>query len=279
MHPSLELKRRKTDAVIASLDLAFSLKSMKRIQTIGVLGGMGPEATNRLCELITANTRVAKDQDHIPVVAYNNSRIPNRVEGVEGAGESPLPEMIRTARVLEDAGADVLLMPCNLAHFYLNELREAVRVPFLNMIEEAVKFTVETYAQERAAGLLASTPTVRSGLYEKEFQRCGWSVAVPDEDSQKRKVMEAIYGERGIKRGHKSEPARLLKSAASGLVERGARVIVAGCTEVSLVLAPDENYAYAVVDPLEILARAAIAVAGGALLTQTATPQASGAGR
>ncbi len=133
---------------------------MTCVLTIGVLGGMGPEATNRLCALITACTPATKDQDHIPVITYNNSLILERVGAVSGRTESPVPEIIRTARVLEKAGAEILLMPCNLAHHFIIEVQTSVNIPVLNMIEETVNFAVAHYPNLRNVGLLASTPTI-----------------------------------------------------------------------------------------------------------------------
>ena len=233
---------------------------MSKILTIGVLGGMGPEATNKLCELITANTVVSRDQDHIPVITYNNSRIPERVAAVrDGNAPSPVPEMSRTARVLERAGADLLLLPCNLAHFFIADVQASVRVPILNMIEETVNFTAEHYPQCRRVGLLASTPTIECGIYERAFGRHGTEVLAPGVADQAQKVMEAIYGSEGIKCGHKTGPRRLLQEAAEQLAARGAEVIIAGCTEVSLVLKSREDSPLDVIDPLEISARVAVA--------------------
>jgi aspartate racemase len=228
--------------------------------TIGILGGMGPEATNRLCALITAKTPARTDQEHIPVITYNNPRIPDRVAGVYGGGRSPVPELTRTARVLEDAGADLLLMPCNLAHFFIGEIQAAVRVPVLDIIAETVGFVVERHPHCRGAGLLASTPTIRCGLYEKSFRRHGVRVIAPDDEDQRRKVMGAIYGPEGIKSGRKEVPRALLKGAAEALVAAGADVIIAGCTEVPLVLTR-EDVSVPVVDPLEVVAGVAVRLA------------------
>lgn len=236
---------------------------MSKILTIGVLGGMGPEATNQLCALITANTDASRDQDHIPVITYNNARIPERVaaaRGVAGALD-PVPEMSRTAQVLELAGADLLLMPCNLAHFFIADVQSAVRIPILNMIEETVNYTVEKFPQCRRVGLLASTPTIECGIYERAFRKHDRELLVPDAAEQEEKVMKAIYGSEGIKGGRKTVPRRLLQDAAERLAERGAEVIIAGCTEVSLVLSP-ENSSLEVIDPLAIIARVAVARAG-----------------
>jgi aspartate racemase len=237
---------------------------MSKILTIGVLGGMGPEATNQLCALITANTAASRDQDHIPVITYNNARIPERVAAVRGdeGALDPVPEMRRTAQVLEGAGAELLVMPCNLAHFFIAGVQAAVRIPVLNMIEETVKYTVAKYPQRRRVGLLASTPTIECGIYERAFRKHDRELLVPDAGEQEDKVMKAIYGSEGIKGGQKTVPRRLLTDAAERLVERGAEVIIAGCTEVSLVLSP-ENSSFEVIDPLAIIARVAVARARG----------------
>ncbi len=230
---------------------------MRSISTIGVLGGMGPEATNRLCSLITEWTPARTDQEHIPVVTFNNSLIPPRVEAILGGGESPVPEMIRTARVLEEAGASLLVMPCNLAHYFIEELQSAVRVPILNMIEETVKFAISKYPGFRTAGLLASTPTIRHRLYEDSFARYQRAIVTPSESAQEAKVMLAIYGEHGIKSGHRSAPRALLIDAAQELIAQGAELIIAGCTEISLVLDADGAQC-PLIDPLEIVARVAV---------------------
>ena len=231
---------------------------MRSVSTIGVLGGMGPEATNRLCALITELTPARTDQEHIPVVTFNNSLIPPRVEAILGGGESPVPEMIRTARVLEEAGASLLVMPCNLAHYFIEEVQAGVRVPILNMIEETVKFAISKYPGFRTAGLLASTPTIKNRLYENSFARYQKAIVTPPESSQQEKVMPAIYGEHGIKSGHRSAPRALLMEAAEGLIAQGAELIIAGCTEISLVLDAD-GAGCPLIDPLETIARVAVA--------------------
>ena len=230
---------------------------MANFSTIGVLGGMGPEATNRLCALITALTPVTKDQDHIPVITYNNPQIPDRVTAVYGESESPVPEMIRTARVLERAGADLIVMPCNLAHFYLADVRAAIGVPVLNMVEETVRFTIENYPHCRKVGLIASTPTIACGIYEKAFLRHDRVLISPGEGEQEAKVMRAIYAPDGIKCGHKTGPRALLMEVGHSLVAGGAEVIIAGCTEVSLVIKQNSS-PFVVIDPVEVIAQVAV---------------------
>ena len=225
---------------------------------------MGPEATNQLCALITALTPVTRDQDHIPVITYNNPQIPDRVGAVRGESESPVPEMIRTARVLEQAGASLLLMPCNLAHYYLADIQKAIHVPLLDMIEETVSFTVKNYPQSLKVGIVASTPTIECGIYEKAFRKHDRVLIAPSAGDQKSKVMRAIYGRDGIKCGYKTKPRALLMEVGHRLVADGAEVIIAGCTEASLVM-KQKNSPFVVIDPMEVIARVAVerAMRGG----------------
>jgi aspartate racemase len=223
---------------------------------------MGPEATNRLCALLTACTRARADQEHLPVITFNNSLIPERVGAIEGETLSPVPEIIRTARVLEEAGAQLLVMPCNLAHYFFDEIQRALRVPVINMIEETVSFACAAYPNLRQVGLLASTPTIKTGLYEKSFAVMGRVVLSPAATEQESKVMEAIYGKRGIKSGHRDEPLSLLLEAAHNLAACGAELLIAGCTEVSLVL-EQKHLSLPLIDPMEVVARVAVERAGG----------------
>jgi aspartate/glutamate racemase len=130
---------------------------MRNVLTIGVLGGMGPQATNYLCSLITEMTPARTDQEHIPVIAYNNSAIPSRLDAVLRGGPSPVPELVATARKLETAGADFIIMPCNTAHFFIEDVVAALGIPVLDMIELTVQHIRGAMPEVQQVGILAST--------------------------------------------------------------------------------------------------------------------------
>lgn len=228
---------------------------MMKVMTIGVLGGMGPQATNQLCARLTALTPAKSDQEHIPVITYNNPSIPSRMDAVSGTGPSPLPELIRSAKLLQDAGADFLVMPCNAAHFYLDQICAAVEIPMLNMIELAAQYLGERI-KVSAVGLLATTATIETRLYADALERRGIQVIVPTQSEQKL-VMKAIYGNSGVKAGFVELPSRILRASGDVLIERGAQAILAGCTEVSVALA-EEKLDFELVDPMEIVASVAV---------------------
>ncbi len=236
---------------------------MPRYKTIGIIGGMGPHATNRLCELITDLTPASCDQQHIPVITFNNSAIPNRVDAISANGPSALPELIRTATVLEAAGADFLLMPCNTAHYYLKPLREAVSIPIIDMVQTTVEFVKQTYPELERIGIIGSTATLESELYQRWISSLALKQVTPDDVIQS-EIMTAIFGADGIKAGKKDSARKAIISAASHLVRNGAQCIVAGCTEVSLVL-EDGDLTVPVIDPLSVLASFAISFAKAGL--------------
>ncbi|MCB9760317.1 MAG: amino acid racemase [Alphaproteobacteria bacterium] len=227
------------------------------MRTIGVLGGMGPEATWDLCARITANTPATTDQEHPPVLCYSLPQIPPRTDAIAGRGPSPLPMMIQAGRVLVAGGAELLVMPCNTAHHYHDALSAALPVPFLHMIREALAATQQTLPEVRRVGLLASAGTVGTGIYHRPFQEAGVEVLAPSVDDQRDLVTAAIYGADGIKAGHKDAPRARLVQAATRLIEAGAEAIIAGCTELPLVLTPG-LLPVPLIDPTEVLARAAV---------------------
>lgn len=231
---------------------------MKR--TIGIIGGMGPEATADLYLKIIRATPARRDQDHFHVLIDSNPAIPDRTAAIFGRGEDPVPALQETARNLELAGADFLVMPCNTAHYFYSEIRAAVRIPILHMMRETAAYTVDRWPGLRRVGLLATDGTLKTRLYHQAFAERGVEVLEPAAADQEL-VMRAIYGEDGIKAGQHEGPRRILLAVAQGLVAAGAEAVVAGCTEIPLVLR-DGDLAVPVIDATWILALAAVREAG-----------------
>ena len=228
---------------------------------IGILGGMGPEATIYLFQEIIKNTGAARDQDHFRVLIDNNPKIPDRTPAILGGGESPLPMMISTAKNLEKAGADFIAIPCVSAHFFIEALRRAISIPVISIIDE-VAVEIQRYLSKiKRIGLIATTGTLHTGLFQERLSEMGVGVLVPPGDIQENLVMSAIYGESGIKAGFISSEnkGKILKSS-NEMIERGAEGIIGGCTEVPLVL-QQNDIEVPFFDSLDILALAAIRMA------------------
>lgn len=229
-------------------------------QTIGILGGMGPAATVRMFNLIVKLTKAETDQDHIPIIIFNNPKVPDRTAAILDEGPSPLPMLIEGAKTLEKAGANFIIMPCHTAHYHYDEIIQHVTIPFLHLQEETRRYVEWRYGDLTRFGLLATTGTVKTDLFQNIFYQKGLEIIVPEEKEQEM-VMTAVYGERGIKRGFKKEPRQLLMQVIKQLKEQKVEAVIAGCTEVSLVLNAEELQ-LSVIDPLKIIATAAILKAG-----------------
>ena len=208
-------------------------------KTIGIIGGMGPLATADLFEKIVGHTIAACDQEHLD------------------GGADPLPELAKSAGRLEKFGADVLIIPCNTAHYYYDGIAAAVSVPVLHMVRLTARALVERGVKK--AGLLATDGTVRTGIYQKSFAGSGVELLTPDEAGQ-RAVMEMIY--QGVKAGDMAFDAQPARQAMERLLAAGAEVLILGCTELPLAV---KLYGIALpaVDPTLELALEAIRFAGG----------------
>jgi len=201
--------------------------------TVGVLGGLGPEATLDFFARILDRTPATRDQDHLHLIIDNNPQVPNRNEAVAGSGPSPVPVLVEMAQRLERAGADFLVMPCNAAHAFVDAIREAISIPFLSIIEETRNGVMQRFPRIQCVGVLASTGCIDSDLYQKSFADVSVDVVVPV-DRDREAFMEILYR---IKSGDKArEVRRSMQSIARQLIDRGAEAIIAGCTEVPLVL-------------------------------------------
>lgn len=230
-------------------------------KTIGILGGLGPEATAHMYSLIIKHTKVLKDQDHIRTIIYSNPEVPPRTEAILKQGPSPTPMFVEGMKILKSAGADFVILPCVTAHFFMPEVLAHVEFPFLSLIEESLRWAQEKIPGLKKVGLVASTGTLVSRLFHDAFNSAGIEVFSPDDQDQER-VMEAIFSTEGIKAGVTSgRPKDLVVNTARKLVARGAEAIIAGCTEIPLVL-KSEDISVPLIEPMEITAKKSILEAG-----------------
>jgi len=235
------------------------MKNNTEKKIIGVIGGMGPLATVDLYRKIVEHTDADCDQAHVRTIIDSNTNIPDRTAALLSGGESPVKELQSSARLLEQAGAQVLVMPCNTAHCFYDAVQACVGVPILNMIE----LTVQALKRQSIsrAGLLATDGTVQSGIYQKHFEASGIELLLPDPEDQAA-IMDMIY--RGVKAGCAYYDTSCVRSALDRLLACGAQTLILGCTELPPAF---EMYGlnYPDIDPTLELALAAISAAGGKL--------------
>lgn len=223
-------------------------------RVIGILGGMGPEATLDLYLNIIRLTPVKRDQDHIRVLIYSNPKIPDRTLAIEDAGESPVPSLIESARILEKGGAGIIAMPCNAAHYYLPEIQREISIPIIDMVEEATRRLCLFSPTPRRVGLIATIGTILSSVYSKSLSKKGISLVLPKMEDQ-RQIQEAIDQ---VKVGvYDRATKETFQRAGYKLMREGAELVILGCTEVPLAFNASE-VDYPVLNPTRVLAEAAV---------------------
>ncbi|HOH69164.1 MAG TPA: amino acid racemase [Sedimentibacter sp.] len=230
------------------------------MKTIGIIGGMGPLATVHLFERIVLRTKAEKDQDHIRVLIDSNTNIQDRTKAILGIGESPVKELVNSAKILENSGADFLIMPCNTAHYFIDEIKKNINIPFINMPEETVKYTYDKYGKDALVGIMATDGTIKTKIYENYYAGLGIKTLVPIKTQGK--IMEFIYDV--IKKGNYDAGTDLFFECVNELKDLGATAFLLGCTELS-----SAQYLYkfegSFINPMEVLAERAIIFAGGQL--------------
>ena len=230
-------------------------------KTIGILGGMGPEATLECYAQIIKNTPAKTDQQHLRVIIDSNPKVPDRTAAIIGKGPSPVPILLHGCRTLQTAGADFIIIPCVSAHFYLAEIRQQVQLPILSIYDAVADAISSDHPDIKTVGLMGTTGTISGGLFQKRLAAANCKTIVPD-DFQQAKVMAAVYDIKNSATPRSREQITSdLVSVAESLVSDGAQGIVAGCTEIPLAL-EQLHLAVPYFDALTILARAAIIEAG-----------------
>lgn len=217
----------------------MSPRQHERQAVVGVIGGMGPEATVDLMRRVIEATPAKDDIDHIRMIVDNNPKIPSRMKAlIDGGGEDPAPVLAAMARGLETAGADVLVIPCNTAHHYLPAIRAAVHVPVTDMIAlSVVRLTALLGARPRI-GLLASPAVRLTGQFERCCDDAGIEILHPAgaEEAAVLAIIRAVKAN-AINETHKAA----YRAAAAALVERGAACLVVACTELSVLEGRDRS--------------------------------------
>jgi len=232
---------------------------MLQKRTVGVLGGMGPEATVDFMTKVIAMTPARVDRDHVRMLVDNNPAVPDRQAAIRGDDAGVRRTLVAMAQQLQSAGADFLVMPCNTAHAFVSDAVQSVRIPFLDIVRETVREIEVEYPDTRCVGVLATDACLVAGIYQTALQSIRCTVVSP-EVSDQQECMRLI-GQ--VKSGDTGE---LVKQRMTELAERliaaGAEVVVAGCTEIPLVLG-NKAIEVPVISSTDVLAKRTVALATG----------------
>lgn len=219
---------------------------------LGVLGGMGPAATILFMNKVLNAVDAEDDIDHIPMIVYDNTQVPSRIKAlIEQTGEDPGPVLTDMAIKLEHMGADALVMPCNTAHNYARQIRNAVDIPFISMVEKTAEKISKIMPGGRV-GILASPAVRLTALFEDEFRRAALTWQYPADDGP---IVAAI---KLLKK--KSDDARalaILVDSAAALRASNCDIILIGCSEFSL-LAGKLSAQFPTIDSIDVLVESAV---------------------
>ncbi|MCR2822798.1 aspartate/glutamate racemase family protein [Lederbergia panacisoli] len=223
--------------------------SSRKEKVVGLLGGMGPEATIDIYQKITEYTFAKKDEDHLRIIIDSNPKMPSRQDAILLGSENPGPAMAETAQNLERAGADFIVICANTAHFYYDFVKDAVNIEVLHIIDETVKSILE--AGTKKVGVLATSGAIKTGIFQKALEKESLDVVLLPDDLQNG-IQDAIFSYKY--NGKNDDNIRSLKVAADYLVENGAETVIMGCTEIPIILSEVEtNVPF--IDPNEIIAK------------------------
>lgn len=221
---------------------------------------MGPEAGCSFYRRLIELTPARKDQEHPDVILYSACATPDRSDYLAGRGPSPVPDLTKAVVNLQQWGAQVIAIPCNTAHYFFKEMRQALEpsTRLLHIVDITAQGVVDALGRGGRAGVLGTRSTVRYRLYEKPLADRGLELVLPDAHMQE-KVQESIDL---LKAGHDHFPqaASLLQEALGNLASHGAQAAIFGCTELGLV--EDRLMTtLKIFDSVDLLARATVQAA------------------
>ena len=203
----------------------------QRERTVGVLGGLGPQASVDFLARLVAATPANNEQEHIHVLLDHNPRVPNRHASIAGEGPSAAPVLAEMAARLQQAGADFLVMACNTAHAYADEIKAAVSIPFVSIIDVTIEALSRQH--ENRIGVMAASGCLQAGLYQRALEQAGY-IPILWSDSDLERFMSLVYR---VKAGEDSPGMHSEMTELADLLQGlGAQALIAGCTEVPLLM-------------------------------------------
>jgi len=226
---------------------------------LGVLGGMGPLASAQFMLRLTQLTPAARDQDHIPAVLWSDPSVPDRTVGRLSDGADPLPWLLRGIEGLRRAGCSAVVVPCNTAHGWYDQMRAAVQMPILHIVDAAGVELRQLGIARGTIGVMGTQATLAMRLYQDRLGAQGWDCITPDQQEMDNLVSPAIAL---VKANRLPDAYGPLAKVVRTLRRRGAASVVLGCTEIPLGIQAGPALEVPVVDTIDALARAAIIWAG-----------------
>ena len=227
---------------------------------LGVIGGMGPEATELLYHKIIKHTEADCDQEHIDMIILNHATVPDRTKAIlEGREEDVISVLKKDISLLSDCGVSNIVIPCNTSHCFFDKLSEGAKTNIINMVEETVDYIKES--GRKKAGIMCTEGTLKMGLYKKACEKRGIEFTEPDDENLKL-TMKIIYDQ--IKKGEKGSLEDFNK-VTEWFLKKGCDCVLIACTELSVLMSNYQIKDSFLADALDILAVKAVEASGGKL--------------
>ena len=223
---------------------------MKRL---GILGGMGPAASAEFVTRLIRQTPANKDQEHIPFVLWNEPRVPDRSTSIRNGDDRPLPYLLQGMQVLKAVGCTSIVIPCNTAHFWYDELVK-FKIPILHIVD-SVADALRDINVTGTIGVMGTHATVELGLYQYMLNKSGWDCITPTKEEMNNLVQPAIDL---IKSGSIEEAHPMLMTVVNSLIDRGAKAVVLGCTEIPLSIKEVDESGIPLINSIDSLVKVAI---------------------
>lgn len=226
---------------------------------LGVIGGMGSEATSYYFQQLVAHTQAKKDQDHLDTIILNHASMPDRTAAILNENTTELLEKLtKDAQLLEKLGVENIAIPCNTTHYLYDEISQHVTIPIIHMVQETIRYAAEKHKDLKKIGVMATTGTIHSGVYHKEIEKLGLDIVTPSKERQE-DVMSLIYDD--IKSGYSGDYAKFQRTYDE-LMAENCDVVILACTELSVF--KEKNTVYDnCIDAMDVLIKESIERSGG----------------
>ena len=219
---------------------------------LGILGGMGPAASAEYITRLIQQTQATCDQEHIPFVLWNEPRTPDRSTSLRNGDDRPLPYLLQGIQVLKDAGCNFVVIPCNTAHFWYDELIK-FRVPIIHIVDSVAHSLCDADVNSGTIGIMGTQATIELGLYQNHLTN--WNCIIPTQEEMDNIVQPAIDL---VKAGDMVKSHAMLMSVVDSLIARGSQAVVLGCTEIPLAIRENNQNGRPLINSIDSLVKAAI---------------------
>ena len=227
------------------------------MKKLGILGGMGPAASAEFVNRLIAQTSASCDQEHIPFVLWSDPRVPDRSTSLRNRDDLPLSWLLDGIRGLKSAGCNCIVIPCNTAHFWFDEMKKHAswNSKIIHIVDSVVDALQDVNVTNSTIGIIGTQATIELGLYQYKLNKLGWNCITPTKEEMDTLVQPAI----NLIKANNNEAAQpLIMTVVNRLIDSGAKAVVLGCTELPLAVKQTEEKGIPLINSIDSLVKSAL---------------------